>query len=222
MVSVDVIIPHGKDDPAGRVKVRDFIAAHWHNEHPDYTVHLTGCPTTTWSKGAAANHAIDSSQADVIILADADSWAPPRSVTRGAIEAATQTGWAVPFTVVGRIGKTETALILAGERIPRPALEQRPRRALPGGGIVIARRDVWQKVRGVDPRFTGWGGEDQALGAALHTLAGKPWQPPSATLWHLWHPSNARRPNQTTRALWSRYRAAKGRPEAMTAIIEEW
>lgn len=217
--AVEVVIPHGRDDDPERVAVREWVVARYRREHPDWHVTLAPCPTSEWSKGAAANPVIFASTADVILLADADSYVHPRILT-GATDGALEHGWAVPHTRVKRITQRDTARILTGEQVPRPVV-MRETKAMPGGGIVAATPHAWATVHGVDPRFMGWGGEDFALGSAMRLLAGVPWTPPDTTLWHLWHPFT-RRPTKATTDLWRRYRKARRNTAEMAAIVKEW
>lgn len=221
MVSVNVVLPRARRNALGREHVREWVTARYNRLHPGWTVTQAECPTARWSKGAAANPVLLTSEADVIVLADADSYVDSRVLSR-AVEAVAggSHGWAVPFTVVKRITRADTRRILDGDPVPRPTLE-RHARALPGGGIVVASREAWRTVNGVDPRFNGWGGEDACLGYTLTALVGAPWTPPPAALWHLWHPA-ARRPTQTTNDLWNRYRRARCQSGALAQIVKEW
>jgi hypothetical protein len=221
VVNVEVVIPYGRDDAAGRVAVRHFIVERYKASFPDWTITVTQCPSSRWSKGEAANPALLNSDADILVLADSDSYMHPRALEVAVEQAAGGAAWAVPFTLVKRITKGDTERILDGEQVPRPRIE-RQARATPGGGIVVATRQAWHTVNGVDPRFHGWGGEDFALGIALRALVGVPYTPPPLTLFHLWHPGK-RRAGKATNELWRRYRRAQrqGR-EAVADLVKEW
>lgn len=222
MVNVEVVIPCGANDSSERLAVRQFILARYRVLHPDWQVTLATCPTTRWSKGKAANPALLQSDADVVILADADSYVDDRVLTAAATDvAAGRRDWAVPFTLVKRIAKADTERILAGQLVPRPGVE-RHGKALPGGGITVATPAAWRTVNGVDPRFHGWGGEDACLGKVFGVLVGAPWVPSMPTvLWHLWHPAK-RRPTQHSNDLWRRYQRARRDRAALAAIVKEW
>lgn len=218
MPSVEVVIPFGGTD-AGRRSVLAWILDHWRTNHPDWTVTLAEQPEGDWSKGATVNPRLLASAADVIVVADADSWVPPRQLVQ-AVALATRHGWAMPNTHVRRIAEADTARILGGESVPRPRCE-RIRVARPGGGIVVARRDIWHQVRGIDPRFVGWGGEDAALGLVLQVL--HPREPSvRGPLWHMWHPTEGRTPRPESSALMGRYRAARRSREALLSMVGEW
>ena len=219
-MSVEVIIGHGRDDSPERVAVRQWIITRWHTVH-GLPVTLAECPDDVWSKGATVNPAIAASTADIVIVADADSFVPDENLT-AAIATTTTGGWAMPYGEVKRLDRPSTAALLANKP-GRPRLERGPYPALPGGGIVIAHRDAWATVRGLDPRFQGWGGEDHALGLAMRILVGDVHRQRCA-LTHLWHPPAPanRRPAPATRHLDARYRAARRDPDAMRTLIGEW
>jgi hypothetical protein len=173
-----------------------------------------------WVKAHAVMPAVERA-ADIVIVSDADV------VSDGLSEAvyAIQTGdqWAIPHKRVHRLTKQASDKYLAGHPLDGLPLTQRPYPGMPGGGIVIARRQTILDVP-LDPRFVGWGQEDESWAIALHTLAGKPFRGVS-NLVHLWHPPQERvtrrRGNQSGWQLMKRYRAARRDPEAMRALLEE-
>jgi hypothetical protein len=95
-----------------------------------------------------------------------------------------------------------------------------------GGGIVVLRRDDYEAVGGIDPRFRGWGGEDISFGWALSVLVGVGHRL-DGDLWHLYHPHAAARFNgevprgsDAAEQLAGRYKAARTRAE-MLELTEE-
>lgn len=221
-MNVQVIVGHGRDDDPHRITVRDWIVNRWRTHHA-LPVTEAECPTADWSKGATVNPAIAASTADVIIVADADSYVDNEHLGN-ALNAVAVGGWAMPYSTVNRYDAVSTAAIMAGHQTVKPRLERGPYPALPGGGIVIAHRTAWDTVRGLDPRFVGWGGEDHALGLAFHVLVGDVHRQQRAALHHLWHPPAPanRRPSPATKELDARYRKARRNPDAMRTLIGEW
>lgn len=189
-----------------------------------YSLQVCEPPPGPWCKAAALMPAV-AEVGDIVILADADCWtegidAAVEAVATGAAD------WAMPHLKVHRLTEQGTAAVLAGadpmvQDCERPAYE-----GMPGGGIVVVRRDVLLEVP-LDPRFLGWGREDVSWREAMTTLVGKPWQG-KARLFHLWHPpqpeQSARRlesRNPASEALFSRYLAARRKPDQMRALIAE-
>jgi hypothetical protein len=122
---------------------------------------------------------------------------------------------------VKRICQAHTERILNGRDVLRPRL-QRSHQATIGGGILVVTQQAWRTVRGFDPRFVDWGGEDAAIGLSLAYLVGLVDKGPGV-LWHLWHPPAAQwqRPFPESVQLMARYRAARD-PASMADLVREW
>ena len=214
---IQVLIPFGGEDPH-RAAARDWVAARYAQRFEVTIAEMSG----PWSKGAAVNPALDASTADIIIAADADSFVDEQHLDRAILHAEVH-GWAMPHSIVKRFDRSSTADILAG-RPGRRRLERGSYPALPGGGIVVATKQAWSTVRGFDPRFVGWGGEDHALGLAFGALVAPVNTRRHAALCHLWHPPHphCRKPSQANRDLDARYRKARRNPDLMADLVGEW
>jgi GT2 family glycosyltransferase len=167
--------------------------------------------------------------ADVIVVTDADI-AVPAAALEWAVDACSGFGaaWAVPFSTVYRLNQETTAWLLASgwdanitAMSPGQCVQHRPPYpAYPGGGLFVVARDAWETVGGFDERFV-WGYEDQSLGWALDTLAG-PHVQYDGPLVHLFHEQR-----RTSRAMYddqrlqASYLAARGKPDAMRALVRE-
>ena len=68
-------------------------------------------------------------------------------------------------------------------------------------GVLAVRRELFDRVGGMDERYEGWGYEDTALVDKL-TAAATPGQPSEAVLRELWHPTGHRDLNGPNRALY--------------------
>lgn len=178
-----------------------------------------------WIKAAAVTPAVEASSADLVVMADADCWSPGLPA---AIEAvADGAPWAIPHQLVHRLTSAATGAVYDGtvalDTIEPSHCEQDPYRGFAGGGIVALPRGTYLDVP-LDPRFGGWGGEDESWARALSTLVGDPWRG-SGPLFHLWHPPqlrmNRRHGSRESEALTFAYRQAKGRPNRMRALVEE-
>lgn len=182
-----------------------------------------------WVKALAVANAIRDQPGDILVVGDADVWCP------GVVEAIQHVRdgapWAVPHHKVHRLAQEPTVQVLAGDD-PHEAMPLDPFRpdmpgfaytGVLGGGIVVLRREVYDDCP-LDPRFVGWGQEDESWGLALTCLHGPPVRL-MHPLWHLWHPPQPRQtrgvgsPEGMT--LYKRYARAKRRPEQMRALIEE-
>lgn len=165
--------------------------------------------------------ALAASTADIVVVADADVWCDE---TETAVEeVAAGAGWAIPHRGVFRLTETATSQVLAGESWIDLELDERPYLGLLGGGIVVAHRETLLTIP-LDPRFIGWGGEDDSWGMALRTMLGPPARG-RGQLVHLWHPPQPRvtrrRGSAANWKLRGRYLAAVDDPAAMRRLLTE-
>lgn len=157
-----------------------------------------------WRKAVAVNNAIRRASGDVLIVADADVWCD--GIDAAVAEVVSGAPWAVPHNRVARLTHKATADVLAGGALGGDTIEK-PYPGIEGGGIVVMHRDLW-RLAPMDPRFVGWGQEDEAWGIVLRTYGGKIRRHKS-TLWHLWHPPQERESrgigSEASMALFRRY-----------------
>ena len=218
-MSVTVLIPYRPGCPHRTAALTWVLTRHAGNGWP--VVIGRGDERGPWVKADAVADALRQTRAETLIVADADVWTDGlptavANVTNGA-------PWAMPHKSVERLTAAGTERFMAGEPWPNLPLAQRGYRGAEGGGIVVLRRDVYETCP-LDPRFRGWGSEDESWGMALRTLLG-PVVRGKAHLVHLFHPPQAR----ARRAFGSlegwelrkRYARATGNPAAIRALIEE-
>lgn len=226
-MNVAVVIPALTIDDPWRARALEFVLGWWRTNYPAWPVHIGEIPDgAPWSKGAAVGAgcalAIDAG-ADVLVLADADSFTIPAETFSEAVAAITDDGksWVVPHGMVYRLREDETVRVLDGER-PRLGRLCRPVYEGPaGGGFTVLTVEAWREVDGIDPRFLGWGGEDIAFGFALEALV-HPAHRIGGKLVHLWHPHPAPtlRGSPESEALIAKYTEARGYPRRIRAVIE--
>ena len=178
--------------------------------------------TAPWVKALAVRPAIEASDADVIVVADADCWTDGLDLAVEAVECGVP--WAIPHRSVYRLNEQASARYMAGDiGFTHDDLTQEPYPGYPGGGFVVARRETLLDVP-LDPLFIGWGQEDECWAAALTTIAGTPWRG-IAHLIHLWHPPQPREnrvignPEGWRRR--RRYLKARSNPAAMRDLVRE-
>jgi hypothetical protein len=200
-----------------------------------------------WVKAEAVNPEIAAASAEVLIVCDADVWCPGLELAVDAVEQGAP--WALPHDSVHRLSADGTKAFLAPASEPererlredcRNAPVRRKRRTKPGlpqawdvcqapyegiagGGCLVARRELLLDCP-LDPRFVGWGQEDQCWGWALRTMYGTPVRV-RAPLVHLWHPPQRRKSrvigSDENWALRRRYHQALDHPRLMRALLEE-
>lgn len=182
---------------------------------------IAPCPAGPWVKALAVTPAVAASRADVIVVADADCWTDGLPAAIDAVAAGAP--WAIPHTGVFRLDEHGTTAVLQGARWDDQPLTQRPYRGIPGGGFVVAHREVIEQVP-LDSRFVGWGQEDECWAVALSTLVGAPWRGHEPLI-HLYHPSQERLTRRKGSLegweLRRRYIQARGNAPAMAVLLEE-
>lgn len=177
-----------------------------------------------WSKGASVIEGARQAETTYVAMADADVIYRDEAPIRHAL-AALRVGahWVVPHQHVARLSKLGSEAVTRDALQPHHADRGYTHRGMAGGGVVILRRTDLLRVP-PDPRFIGWGNEDEAWAMALVTLLGRCTRG-SADLYHLWHPRAPRISpwvgNEAGAALVARYRAAKNRPGLMRALLAE-
>jgi hypothetical protein len=129
----------------------------------------------------------------------------------------------MPHSAVHRLTESSTTRYMAGASHEGLALTQRAYKGWEGGGYVVARRETLLDVP-LDPRFVGWGAEDESWALALRTLKGPPWRGKEPLI-HLFHPPQERMSRRwgsvESKALHRRYLNARNDEQAMRRLIEE-
>jgi len=187
---------------------------------------IVECPDTAteWSKGRAVNPGVAMSSGNRLIIADADLYIDLDVLGCALDLLGNGAAWVVPHKTVYRLAPRATRALRAMPEPPLPSPTISRHHLGPvGGGFVVCTRSAFDEVHGIDPRFTGWGGEDISFGWALDTLVGKHTRLDAPT-WHMHHPPMQRfagRASPENEWLAGRYADARGEPVAMRAICEE-
>lgn len=224
-MNVSLVVP-APQDGAERIRNWAWLRKRYERAFPDWEIVESALRPDPWSKGAVVNAGARCATGAVLVLADADVLVAP-DVLRHALTALSEGAeWVVPYERVYRLSEPATANLIAGRSstTPRPLplrhLERAVHRGPAGGGVVVVRAEHFREVNGMDPRFTTWGGDDEAFGRALDTLVG-PHKRLNHPAWHLWHPTlrpDNGRGSTANEALASRYLVASGNPDAMTVL----
>lgn len=221
---VSVVISH-RPDGGERDRNLAWVLDHYRSHHPSYQVVVQDdpAPEEPFNKGFLSNLGVAASCGDVLVVADGDLFVDPDSLDRATATVHRDGGWVVPYSSVRRLDESATVSVLAGER-PNDAMPlDRPSYAgIAGGGLWVMRRSDFLALGGMDPRFAGWGREDEAFGVAADTLVARHRRLPGP-LWHLWHPpADKQHPGiGENDRLMHRYRGARGNPAAMRAVISD-
>lgn len=175
-----------------------------------------------WCKARAVEIALEDSKGDVLVIFDADLFYEDPKWLTDCLGSLYEVDWCSPHNIVHRLDDSySTHQVMTGEnpwKYPRKS-----HRARAGGGVTVLPRKVYEDCP-MDPRFRGWGQEDDSWALALETLHG-PGVQHDRPVWHLWHQPqrriNRRIGNLASFALFEHYEAAHGSPSEMRALIEE-
>jgi hypothetical protein len=178
-----------------------------------------------WCKAVPAMRGVQRSQADIIVMADADVFVDQDAIAEAVSAVHGGAVWAVPHSHVFRLTESASEAYRNGERADykRLPLAQPVYRGIEGGGVLVIQRKAFLHCP-LDPRFVGWGQEDHSLGLALQKLYGSCWRG-NADLVHQWHPEPPRmdrkRGSPENWSLFRRYCRARASREAMESLISE-
>lgn len=228
MSSVSVVVPWAGACPY-RLEAFSHVRAWYARNYPDWDISVgLGQEGPGWCKAEAVRNAFHRSSADILVIADADCIAPNVGDAVSAVRTGT-CSWAMPHRTVHRLNQTASTLVIRDNTdpssFPRTSLyyAQMPYTGYAGGGVVVLKRETYKNCP-LDPRFTGWGQEDESWATALKCLSGTPWRPRHAPLWHLWHPPQQRSSravgSPASRTLRSTYRRLVHSRTAMEEHIE--
>jgi hypothetical protein len=191
------------------------------SRHPGWEIVEAPAAPGGWVKASAVTAAARRIDARVLVVADADVWCD--GVDGAVAQVARGARWAIPHRTVRRLTPDATREVLAGGFPGGGETIEAPYVGIPGGGIVVLDAAALRAVP-MDPRFMGWGGEDQAWGYALQTMLG-PAPRGLAPLTHLWHPPQPRDSRRIGSAdnerLRRRYAVARNRRHKMTQLLSE-
>lgn len=228
--TVGVILPYFPNGDHRR-KSLEYVERWW-SLHTDFRVTRATGPAPLplelgdWSKAAAIRHGAAELGTDIAIMADADVVLDSHQYVRWAIDTLIRSklkGWAIPHTPVIRLTQLGTTGVLSGTCRLADAEVAYTHRGMAGGGMAVMATETMLAVP-PDPRFVGWGNEDESWAMALTALVGRPARS-VGHMYHLWHPRAPRldpfRGSLPSAALRDRYKGARGNPRAMRTIIDE-
>lgn len=222
-----VVVTPYRPDGGRREEIWSWCKAHWESYGVEVITADSG--DDPFTPGCSRNLAVAMSAGDPIILADADTIATADVVAMARSWDVSR--WAIAYQSNGYVALTEDAtngllrtdparydaIFVPAEAI-RAQIESH-------AGCLIVPQAAFARVGGYDPRFRGWGYEDDAFHESLSTLWGTPYRVPGFAV-HLYHEHiEAERFEQphiaANRLLSDRYTAARGDVARMDAIVDE-
>lgn len=221
---VAVLVPYRASGP-DRTAAWEHLRARWAANYPTWQVVAADAPTEGWCKAAAVAAALAQTEAPVLVIADADVWCD--GVGAAVDEVRGGRPWAMPHHRVCRLSSLASNEVYESGLWPvhrtTYTYAQPPYPGRVGGGMTVLSRELYLSTP-LDPRFVGWGQEDEAWALALRRIAGKEWRGVE-DLWHLWHAPQPRRSrtvgSRESFVLFRRYAAAARDLTRMRALVGE-
>lgn len=225
-MKTSVIIPFESNNDVHRLRALQYIIDWW-KDNFDFEIIIGR--SDPYTKGSALHNGVNQTNAECLILSDADSFITPiENITKAVNFISSKPRWSVPYNRVYRFTEEESEKWYSVSKSLVPDLKTKhnltdhPYYPALGGGIVILHRELWDVVGGIDSRFSGWGGEDRSFGYALSTMHSHAVQMEGRLL-HMWHPDQG--PSQPmsikTESLYKRYRDAYRKPTKMKVLVDE-
>lgn len=185
---VAVIVPRDLRPSAERQRNWERVQRFYRQNFPTWELVEGFCPTVTWVKGAAIADALTRTNAETLVIADADVLVDPIALMESV--AAVQQGgaWSMPHANVYRSDASTAEFMCQMDDVLVPtSLDRGVYEGVPGGGIIILKHVMYDAIGGMPLAFRGWGSEDKCLAFLCEKLVG-PCVRGSADLIHLWHP----------------------------------
>jgi hypothetical protein len=211
-VNVSVIVPRAGDCP---YRARAWA---WLSGQFDGLEVVEGHGNANrWCKAEAVADGLSRASGELLVIHDADVYSEHLNEAIDRVRDGAP--WASPHRIVRRLTEAGTAAFLDGACDPQ--VQERHAAKL-GGGIVVLPSETYENVP-LDPRFVGWGQEDESWSIALLALVGSPFIG-RHELTHLYHPPQERKTrvigSRESKELLRRYRHAK-RTGSMRQLLDE-
>lgn len=201
-MSMDVIIPWGGelDDP-WRTGAFWWLRRRYRALLPDATVIVGTSAQDPFNRSEARNNAFRASNADVLVVADADTIFQPDAIREAIRLIENGAPWVIPYRLVAgyySLSQSASKRILEldpASPVPEPVDDDdwehkhaSPSDPLPSwAGVLVLSRDAWLAAGGYDEGFIGWGYEDVAFRSALDRVVGPHTRVDDSFVLHLWH-----------------------------------
>lgn len=186
-MNVIVIVPY-RPDNGHRDRIWAFLRDNYWC-HTTFPIVLGEHFDGPFNRSKAINRAADRDW-DVAVIADSDTWVPAKQLYDAVANAAATNALTSALTAVVEINQPCTESVLAGATPLAGSFDTdrvRTRDLETQSSVLAVPRTLWDVLGGMDERFVGWGGEDNAFwhAASLHQPAHR--IPGNA--YHLWHPT---------------------------------
>lgn len=119
-----------------------------------------------FNRSAARNCGVEKTENEIAVVIDADNYIPLSQIHQSIVVAARSDRLVKPFTWFGYLTEESTALFY--NFYESPVVDFEPTYVEPmqnnfTGGAYIMKKELWQRLGGMDEGFIGWGAEDDAF-----------------------------------------------------------
>ncbi|WHY78268.1 glycosyltransferase family 2 protein [Neobacillus sp. WH10] len=225
--NVSVLIPY-KPDNGLRDRLFKWVKAFYETMMPEVELCIGETLSEPFNRSQAINIAAKQATRDVFVIADADVFYDPQILVQG-MRLLDQHAWVIPYFTWQDLSESSTEkLLVHSPQWPLPFKvkykERKFKKSKPISGVNIVTRENFNKVKGFDERFVGWGREDNAFKDAMNTVCGPFIRLKSTSIYHLWHPKVGFRGNPNignNNKLFKRYTKNRGNIDKMKKLINE-
>ena len=231
---ISILIPFRNN--GDRQEQFDWLQSRWKALFPEAEVIIESDDNKDpFSKTIAVNRCYARATSDVLAMVDADVWVEPAVLLEAARRIrGGHAAWVQPCNRVVRLNEEYTKELVKTDPTAdwNPTIDElkdKAERITPVVGLVaVFSREGFERIGGMDPRFRGWGWEDNAFNNAMNTIHGRVILLQNY-VWHLWHPrglDNSGKPTwvgqQTRNAdIGRRYKEARGNRRKMLSLVKE-
>jgi len=149
-----------------------------------------------FNKSWGMNVAFKQSSGDVLVVSDADMIVQAEDLSRAVNACEKELDAVRPYGQLIDMTAQQTKAYMQNSELPvNPEMALGYDRVYASeslclaGGLYVITREFFARIGGMDERFSGWGGEDDAMSIKLQRLSSKVAIAKKNTLaWHLWHP----------------------------------
>ncbi len=219
-MKASIIIPFNGEP--SRKEAASFVIRYYCEAY-EYEVITCDSGEGLFSKAQAINNGAALATGDTLILADADTIITPEQLDKGINES-----WCIPFNRCLNLQPEDTELVIRQNPLEVPFWAYTPRKVREkwtyAGGVNIVSREALDLVGGMDPRYLGWGGEDESFCRAVSTMH-KPAVIIPGDVYHLHHETDPTQRKFTKKGggfhFYQQYRWCTSKPERMQKILED-